>query len=344
VQLSGGFSTTREPAVLELAHPMWLLLIPVPLFLRLLPAFKHTRDSVRVPFFARLLALSAERPGTGAVILSRSRLQVLLVGITWLCLVLAAARPEWVGEPIEQTRSARDLMVAVDLSGSMQATDFSDPASGERLDRLQAVKRVLAELARQRQHDRLGLLVFGSAPYVQTPFTEDHATWKTLLQETEIGMAGQSTVFGDAIGLAIYLFEQSDTENRVLIMLTDGNDTGSKVPPAEAAKVAASYGIRIHTIAIGDPTSVGEEALDKDTLRKVASLTGGGYYQAMDQQQLASAYQAIAELEPELYETTSFRPRHSIHYLPVAFSVALYLVYHVGAALLSMRRERLASV
>ena len=330
--------------MIELAYPLWLLLLPVPFLLRLLPAFKHTRDSVRVPFFDRLLALSRERPRTGAVIISRSRLQALLVGFTWLCLVLAATRPEWVGPAIEQTRSARDLMIAVDLSGSMQATDFSNDASGERIDRLQAVKRVLAELSDQRPHDRLGLLVFGSAPYVQTPFTEDHETWRILLEETEIGMAGQSTVFGDAIGLAIHLFEQSDTENRVLIMLTDGNDTGSKVPPVEAAKVAASYGIRIYTIAIGDPTSIGEEALDEETLRKVADITSGSYYQAMDQQQLADAYAAIAALEPALYETTSFRPRLSLHYLPVAFSMVLYMIYHVGAALLLIRREHLARV
>jgi Ca-activated chloride channel family protein len=259
-----------------------------------------------------------------------------------LCLGAAAAKPPWVVQPIDQTMSARDLLVAVDLSGSMQATDFS--SSGERIDRLQAVKMVLSELAEQRQHDRLGLLVFGSAPYLQTPFTEDHSTWHTLLEETEIGMAGQSTVFGDAIGLAIHLFEESDTENRVLIILTDGNDTGSKVPPVEAAKVAQSYGIRIYTIAMGDPTSVGEEALDEETLTQVASTTGGAYFQAMDQAQLAAAYRAIAELEPELYETTSFRPRHSIHYLPVGVAMVLYMIYHLGAAAVSRRRTGPARV
>jgi len=324
--------------VLELAYPMWLLLLPVPLLLRLLPAFKHTRDSVKVPFFRKLLELSEEAPKTGAVVLTRSRLQVFLVGFTWLCLVVAAAKPEWVGQPVEQTKSARDLMIAVDLSGSMQATDFTQPG-GERIDRLQAVKLVLEELAQQREHDRLGLIVFGSAPFLQAPFTEDHSTWHQLLQETEIGMAGQSTVFGDAIGLAIHLFEESDTDNRVLIMLTDGNDTGSKVPPVEAAKVAASYNIRIYTIAIGDPTTVGEEALDVDTLQRVAEQTSGTYFQAVDGEQLAAAYRSIAELEPELYETTSFRPRYSIHYVPLALAMVLYMIYHVAASALAGRRR-----
>ena len=325
--------------MLELAHPLWLLLLPAPLLLRLLPAFRHSRDSVKVPFFSRLMELSEELPQTGAVILNRSRLQKYLVLLTWLCLVIAAAKPEWIGTPIEQSKSARDLMIAVDLSGSMQAQDFSRPGA-EKIDRLQAVKMVLAELAEQQGRDRLGLIVFGSAPYLQAPFTEDHDTWYTLLEETEIGMAGQSTVFGDAIGLAIHLFEESTTDNRVLIILTDGNDTGSKVPPAEAAKVARFYDIRIYTIAIGDPASIGEEALDEETLKRVAEITGGAYFQAMDQQQLAEAYAAIGELEPELYETTSFRPRYSMHYMPLALAMILYTLYHAGAGWLSGRAPR----
>ncbi|MEP5766074.1 MAG: VWA domain-containing protein [Halieaceae bacterium] len=322
----------------ELAYPLCLLLLPAPLLLRMLPAFKHTRDSIKVPFFSKLLALSEEAPQTGAVILNRTRLQIILVIFTWFCLVLAAAKPQWVGAPIEQTKSARDLMIAVDLSGSMQATDFSTP-EGNNINRLEAVKLVLAELAQQRRHDRLGLIVFGSAPYLQAPFTEDHDTWRTLLEETDIGMAGQSTVFGDAIGLAIHLFQQTETQNRVLIMLTDGNDTGSTVPPIEAAKVAQVHDIRIYTIAIGDPTSLGEEALDEETLLRVAELTGGAYFQAMDREQLASAYTAIAALEPELYQTTSFRPRHSLHHIPIALIMLYYGIYHLGAAWLSRRRR-----
>ncbi len=324
--------------MIELAHPLWLLLLPLPLLLRRLPAFKHRRDSVKVPFFQRLVELSEEAPQTGAVVLVKTTLQKVLVVFTWLCLVLAAAKPEWVGEPIAQTRSARDLMVAVDLSGSMQATDFATP-DGRQIDRLQAVKRVLTELAEERGGDRLGLIVFGSAPYLQAPFTEDHDTWRTLLMETEIGMAGQSTVFGDAIGLAIHLFEKSATENRVLMILTDGNDTGSTVPPVEAAKVARSRDIRIHTVAMGDPTSVGEEELDVETLQRVAELTGGAYFQAMDRGELERAYAAIAALEPEEYESISFRPRHSLHHIPVALVMLYYGIYHVLAGLDASRRR-----
>ena len=311
----------------ELAHPWALLLLALPLVMRLAPAYRESRDSVKVPFFNKLVELSQQRPDTGAMILTRDRAQRFLVGFMWLSLVLAAAKPEWVGPPVEQQKSGRDLMVAVDLSGSMEARDFVLP-DGTTVDRLQAVKQVLRELAAQRESDRLGLIVFGSAAYLQTPFTDDHLIWDELLQETEIGMAGQSTVFGDAIGLAIKLFREGGSDNRVLIILTDGNDTGSTVPPIDAAKVAAANDIRIYTIAIGDPASVGEDALDMETIARVSELTGGQQFEALDQQQLLRAYQTIAELEPDLYETISFRPRQSLHWLPVGVALLLYTIYH----------------
>jgi Ca-activated chloride channel family protein len=141
-------------------------------------------------------------------------------------------------------------------------------------------------------------------------------------------MAGQSTVFGDAIGLAIKLFKESVSDNRVLIILTDGNDTGSIVPPIDAAKVAAAYNIRIYTIAIGNPASVGEEALDIDTIDRVTEITGGQSFKALDQQALQRAYHTIAELEPDLYETISFRPRQSLHWLPLGVALIFYTLYH----------------
>jgi Ca-activated chloride channel family protein len=295
--------------------------------MRLLPAYKESRDSVRVPFFDKLVELSQQRPVTGAMILRRDRAQRFLVGFMWFCLVISAAKPQWIGAPVEQQKSGRDLMVAVDLSGSMESRDFTLP-DGSTVNRLDAVKAVLAELADQRASDRLGLIVFGDAAYLQTPFTDDHQVWSQLLAETEIGMAGQSTVFGDAIGLAIKLFQEGDSDNRVLIILTDGNDTGSIVPPVDAAKVAAAADIRIYIIAIGDPATVGEEALDLETIGRVSEITGGRVFQALDQQALQQAYRAIGELEPELYESISFRPRESLHWLPICVALLLYTVYH----------------
>jgi Ca-activated chloride channel family protein len=325
--------------MLELSHSWALLLLPLPLLMRLLPAYKQGRDSVKVPFFDKLVELSETRPQSGAMVVERKRMQMFLVGLMWVCLILAAAKPTWVGAPVEQEKSGRDLMVAVDLSGSMETKDFTLP-DGTAVNRLSAIKYVLANADGQHDSDRLGLIVFGSAAYLQTPFTDDHTVWGQLLAETEIGMAGQSTVFGDAIGLAIKLFLDGDSDNRVLVILTDGNDTGSTVPPIDAAKVAATHDIRIYTIAIGDPTAVGEDALDLHTIERVSEVTGGRDFQALDRAQLAQASRIIAELEPELYETVSFRPRQSLHWVPVAVAVLAYWLFRSWSAFSTWRRMR----
>lgn len=313
----------------EFSYPWMFLLLPLPLLVRwLVPAYQESQDSIRVPFFQRLVELTGQKPKKGAVVLQRVLFQKLWVPASWILLVCALAKPLWIGEPIEHTKSARDLMVAVDLSGSMEIADFKGD-DGKQISRLAAVKQVLAEFAEQREHDRLGLIVFGDSPYLQAPFTEDHRTWLTLLDETEIAMAGQSTMFGDAIGLAIKLFEGSKTESRVLIVLTDGNDTGSKVPPVEAAKVAESKNVTVYTIAIGDPETVGEEALDLEVMQSIADITGGASYQALDRTQLQQVYRDIAALEPEEYESLSFRPRQSLHHYPLSIIIIGYLLFFI---------------
>ena len=326
-------------SMFEFANPWMFAMLPAPLLIYwLIPAYRESHDSIRVPFFQRLIEVTGDTPQKGAVVLQRSLFQKIWVPTSWLLLVCALAKPLWVGDPVEHIRSARDLMIAVDLSGSMETTDFKT-AQGNNISRLDAVKQVLAEFASQRQHDRLGLIVFGDSPYLQVPFTDDHQTWLTLLQETQIAMAGQSTRFGDAIGLAIKLFESSDTENRVLIVLTDGNDTGSKVPPIEAAKVADDRDITIYVIAVGDPESSGEEALDMQVMASIAEITGGESYQAADAEQLQQVYQDIAKLEPEQHETSSFRPRWSLHHYPMGVIFSGFLLFF----LVMMVRSRLAA-
>jgi len=270
------------------------------------------------------------------VLLRRRGQQILVLGL-WLGLVTAAAKPQWLGEPIEQQKAGRDLMVAVDLSGSMETQDFTD-ASGARVDRLVAVKEVLERLVDEREGDRLGLIVFGSSAYLQSPFTEDHATWQTLLAETRIRMAGPSTVLGDAVGLGIKLFRDADTQHRVLLILTDGNDTGSLVPPIDAARVAAAEAIKIYPIAIGDPAASGEEAIDTETLDRMAEVTGGRSFTALDRDELDGVFQLLSSLEPNVFDSISFRPRIDLHWLPLALVLALYVLIRLGAGMLSMTR------
>lgn len=338
--------------MIEFVYPWAFVLLIVPFAVTLFaPAYKERKSSIKVPYFARLVDVTGEKPQTGAVLLNRNNLQRLIVAFSWLCIVTAIAKPEMIGEPINQEKSARDLMIAVDLSGSMSVEDFTLPNTNTltnsttkntesntikkskntstqsvKVNRLVAVKDVLNTFVKNREHDRLGLILFGDAPYLQAPFTDDIATWQALLNESDIGMAGQSTAFGDAIGLAISVFEQSDTQNRVLIVLTDGNDTGSKVPPVEAAKVAAAHDIKIYTIAIGDPTAVGEEKVDLDVLEQMAETTKGKSFQALNSDELLKVYAEIDKLEPQQFDSLSFRPRVSIHHYPIVLFVAIYLL------------------
>lgn len=329
--------------MIEFADVSYFFLLPLPLLMLLLPAFRQRQSSVRVPFFERVSALTGQKKERASQIKQRNHIQRFLVTLTWICLVAAAAKPEWVGEPVEQSKSGRDLMVAVDLSGSMSATDFSLP-SGENIDRLEAVKQVLSSFIDDREGDRLGLIVFADAPYLQVPFSEDHKTWLTLLNETEIGMAGQKTVFGDAIGLAIKLFKGSDSSHKTMIVLTDGNDTGSLVPPIEAARIAASHQVRIYVIAVGDPATIGEEAMDIDTVEAVVKLTGGKYFTALDSQQLKQASVEISGIEKQAFDTLSYRPRSSLHHYPILLVSILYIVFHSVMAFKLTWRNRQARI
>jgi Ca-activated chloride channel family protein len=331
--------------MIEFIYPLFFILLPLPLIVYwFAPVYKEKKASVKVPYFARLVDVTGEKPQSGAVLLNRNNFQRLIVAFSWLCIVTALAKPEIIGEPITLEKSARDLMIAVDLSGSMAVEDFTlatlnnnkdinnqtnttvSSKAPEKVNRLVAVKEVLTQFVQSREHDRLGLILFGDAAYLQAPFTQDTKTWLTLLDETEIGMAGQSTAFGDAIGLAISVFENSDTKNRVLIALTDGNDTGSKVPPIEAAKVAAAYKIKIYTIAIGDPNAVGEEKVDLAVLEEMAQVTGGKSFQALNREELAQVYQQIDKMEPQKFDSLSFRPRTSAHHYPVILFTCIYLL------------------
>lgn len=318
---------TIDFSAIEFVHVEMFFLLPLPLLIIwLAPVYKQKKASVKVPYFTRLVDVTGEKPQSGAVLLNRNNVQRVITLLAWLCIVTALAKPEHIGAPITQSKSARDLMIAVDLSGSMSVEDFT-LKDNTIVNRLNAVKQVLANFAKGREHDRLGLILFGDAPYLQAPFTSDINTWLELLNESEIGMAGPSTAFGDAIGLAISVFEQSQTENRVLIVLTDGNDTASRVPPVEAAKVAASYGIKIYSIAIGDPTAVGEEKVDLDVLNKMSSLTNGASFQALNTNELTEVYREINAMEPELFDSVSFRPRTSIHHYPLGLMLIIYIIF-----------------
>jgi Ca-activated chloride channel family protein len=274
----------------------------------------------------RLSRLAGLQAGSDVAVATRPVSQWLVLAVTWLFIVTALTRPQWLGEPVIRDIPMRDLLVAVDLSGSMEARDFTDN-EGNSVDRLTAVKQVLDEFFSRRDGDRVGLILFGSAAFVQVPFTDDIDVVRELLDEAQIRMLGPRTMLGDAMGLAINLFERSEVDERVLIVLTDGNDTGSLVPPERAAEIARDNDVVVHTIAIGDPAAVGEQALDEKTLESIATTTGGGYFHADDRQELEEIYAYLDEINPRQVETQSYRPLKELYTWPLAAGMLLSLFY-----------------
>jgi len=327
--------------MLQFEHPwLFLLLLLQPLVWWLSPPYKEQREALQIPYLQRLARLTRQTPSKAAVVLRRHRVLVFLLPLWWVLIVVALARPVWLADPIEKTESTRDLMLLVDLSGSMETEDFKDPR-GQRISRLDAVKGVLDEFIERRKSDRLGLIVFGNEPFLQVPFTRDHDVVRTLLGQTRTKMAGVQTAIGDAIGLALKHFESSTSEHRVVVLLTDGNDTGSKVPPRKAAEIASQRGIIIHTVAVGDPKAAGEEKMDIESLQAISTTTKGSFFRADDRAQLATIYRKLDEIEPERIKTISYRPRYALFQWPAGAVLVTLLAYHLLMALLSRRHGAL---
>ncbi|QCN99915.1 VWA domain-containing protein (plasmid) [Azospirillum argentinense] len=321
------------------AHPWFALLLPLPMLVYwLLPPHETRRPAVRVPFLAELARLSGATPSEGASVGRRGLWRTLTLIVCWLLALLALMRPQWVLPPIHHDRPARDLLLLVDLSGSMETEDFTD-ASGRTVSRLAAVKRVLDDFLARRDGDRAGVVVFGNAPFALVPFTTDLTLARRLLAEMQVGMAGPRTVLGDAIGLGINLFDASKAPAKTMIALTDGNDTASRVPPSEAARIAKDRGIVIHTVAVGDPAAAGEEKLDETALRDVAAATGGGYYRALDRDELTGIYSRLDAVEARKVETVSFQPRLELYWLPLA-ALALFSMLAQAVRLVRWPRRR----
>lgn len=320
----------------QLDYPWLLLLTPLPwLAYRYLPAYNEARSAVRVPFFAAMSRAVGEAPGV--VGSRRNHWQLLLNLLVWALILLAAARPVFVEKPLERQQPVRDLMLAIDLSQSMETEDFTN-ARGEKINRLAAVKDVVQGFINKRKDDRLGLIVFGSGAYPQAPLTLDHASLSLLLADTGIGMAGPNTAIGDAIGLSLKLLDQAHEQEKVLILLTDGNDTSSAITPDHAAQMAASKGVIIHTIGIGDPSASGEAKVNLPALEQIAQSTGGQFFRAEDRNALNQVYDTLDRLTPHQVKTLSHQPQRELFYWPLAAALLMLALYHLGA----MLRVRLA--
>lgn len=330
--------------MLELAWPWVLLLLPLPILAWWwLPPYRARQASIQVPFFGRLAAATGQTPQRGAVVLERRAVQMIAAVAIWILLVAALARPQWVGDPVTREVSARDLIMAVDISGSMEQRDFKTP-DGALFTRLDGVKRVIKDFIARRKGDRVALILFGTKAYIQVPFTQDLQTAQQLLDQAAVGMAGQQTAIGDTIGLAIKTFATSTAKQKLLILLTDGNDTASRVPPEHAADIAHQNDIAVYTIGVGDPVAAaGENRVDLSVLQSVASTTGGHFFRAEDGTQLQAIYADIDRLAPAKLQTLSWRPKLPLFQWPLGAAVILSLLLWL-ALLLGSKWRRVKTV
>ncbi len=318
---------------LEFAWPWLFAALPLPLLAAwLLPrARQGGGNTLRVPFYA---ALGREQGGRAA---GASRTRLALALLAWLLLVIAAARPQLVGEAVQVPLTGRSLMLAVDISGSMENEDMI--IGNRRVSRLLAVKAVASDFIEQRRGDHIGLILFGRQAYLQAPLTYDRETVRRLLGEAQVGLAGKETAIGDAIGLAVKRLRRQPASDRVLILLTDGANTAGSIGPLKAADLAAAEGIRIYTIGIGAPRGRGfglsggaGSDLDEGTLKAIAERTGGRYFRASDVQSLQRIYALLDEIEPVSRENQQFRPVDEIYAWPLAAALLLSLLLALGAA------------
>ena len=313
----------------EFAWPWVFIILPLPFFIRLLPAAHQREAALRVPFLDDLEADVAGSQKKTALN------QLLLVSLLiWLGLVTAASRPQWLGEPLALPTTGRDLLMAVDISGSMAEEDFE--WQGREVSRLDAVKLVAGEFIEQRIGDRIGLILFGDRAYVQVPLSFDRQTVKHFLYESAVGLAGKATSMGDAIGLSVKRLRERPQESRVMVLLTDGHNTAGEVKPRQAAKMAAQAGIKIYTIGVGGAprqirgffgmqTVNPSRDLDEVLLKEIAANTGGQYFRAHDTDELKKIYALLDEYEPTLANQQTYRPMQELYNWPLGFSLLLSL-------------------
>ncbi len=315
--------------VFELAWPWVWLLLPLPILIWWLSQRKEQQNALQAPIFLQWQHFNQKHQDS-----SFNFPWVLF--LIWILLLLAASRPQWVGDPIRMPASGRDLMVSIDVSGSMEMKDMV--VARKQVDRLVAVKHILNDFIERRQGDRIGLILFGEQAYLQTPLSFDLKTVQIMLNESEIGLAGPSaTAIGDSIGLAVKRLKDRNAKNRVLILLTDGVNNAGIMEPMQAAQLAEHAGVTIYTIGIGADEVVTNNGLfsrrfnpsrelDEESLTQVAELTGGRYFRARDTDELDQIYQVIDQLEPVEEDAESYRPTKALFFVPLLLILVLSFI------------------
>ena len=332
--------------MLSFQWPWIFLLLPLPLIIVwFVKPIKKQQAAVIVPFYRDFIKLEGELSKRNLI--KGSNYKLFLLILIWLCWITAAASPYWSGEALALPTSGRDLLVAVDISDSMEQADME--INGDPATRLQSVKLVVNQFIQRRQGDRIGLVLFGTNAYLQAPLTFDTKTVAKFLQESQLGFAGPQTAIGDAIGLSVKRLEElkSNNTSKVVILLTDGANTAGEIDPLQAATLAQQTDIKIYTVGIGadqmtirgffGPRTVNPSAqLDEKTLIEIAKSTGGRYFRARETDELENIYRILDDLEPVEQDQEWLRPIKSLFMWPLALALLLSIGFVLFSLKLSM--------
>ncbi|SEK45570.1 Ca-activated chloride channel family protein [Colwellia chukchiensis] len=318
---------------------LWALIaLPLPLLVYFLPAKKQTPAApLRMPTL--ISGLKAEKLAP-----AKQKSSLWLLSLVWLLLVLASMQPQWLGDAVNVPTKGREMMIAVDLSGSMQVEDMT--LNGRSVNRLDMLKVLLGEFIERRSGDKLGLILFADDAYMQTPMTFDRKTVQQMLDETVLGLVGKQTAIGDAIALAVKRFNEKKESNRVLLLLTDGQNTAGKITPEQALELAVAKDITIYTVGIGADVMIQNSLfgarrvnpssdLDEKSLQRIADETGGHYFRARASEDMSKIYQLLDELEPIAQEQQKMRPLTALFYWPLGLALLISLLALLTNALLN---------
>ncbi|AZQ85429.1 VWA domain-containing protein [Colwellia sp. Arc7-635] len=309
---------------------IWALIaLPLPLLIYWLPAKKQVQAApLRMPTVIKGVKTQEFAP-------EKKKTSLLILSLIWSLVVLACTQPQWLGEAVNVPTEGREMMIAVDLSGSMQVEDMN--LNGRTVNRLDMLKVLLGEFIERRNGDRLGLILFGDDAYMQTPMTFDRKTVQQMLDEAVLGLVGKQTAIGDAIALAVKRFDEKKESNRVLLLLTDGQNTAGKITPEQALELAVAKDITIYSIGIGADVMIQNSLfgarrvnpssdLDEESLQRLADETGGRYYRARASEDMSKIYQLLDELEPVEQDQQQMRPLSALFYWPLGLALLISLI------------------
>lgn len=326
------------PENFEIAYPWVFILILLPIFIYwLAPPFRIKSASLQVPNLEKAASITGLKPRKSALVTKKNKLVSILLLIIWVLALMTLSSPRLVGEPELKVKTSRNFLIVADISFSMANTDWV--IEGKRATRWEAIKSVMHEFIEKRTGDRMGLIFFGSNAYVQVPFTSDLKTVELLLEEADVGMAGQMTNIGKAVVKGIEMFDQDTIKTKVMLVLTDGVDSGTEILPLDAADLAKKDSIHIYTLGIGDPENSSSD-LDEQTLKEISEMTNARYFRAIDTEELSEIYTELDKLEPIEYVEETFKPTTLLYHYPLTLAIVITVMLSSLLGIVSFLKNR----